>query len=102
MLVNYRLEDQVIPLVYGNPAILQNVRSGGDFYRAAVAQDRNAADREPELYFGHPGAAQINGLQMAANGAASVALFATWTALKKLNRQTAAAFDERIALLRAK
>ena len=44
MLVNYRLEDQVIPLVYGNPAILQNVRSGGDFYRAAVAQDRNAAD----------------------------------------------------------
>jgi len=55
-----------------------------------------------ELYFGHPGAAQINGLQMAANGAASVALFATWTALKKLNRQTAAAVDERIALLRAK
>jgi len=46
MLVTYRLEDQVIPLVYGNPAILQNVRSGGDFYRAAVAQDRNAADRE--------------------------------------------------------
>ena len=55
-----------------------------------------------ELYFGHPGAAEIHGLQMAANSAACVALLATWTALKKLNRQTAAAFDEQIQQLLAK
>ena len=55
-----------------------------------------------ELYFGHPGAAEINRLQMAANGAACVALLATWTVLKKLNRQTAAAFDEQIQQLLAK
>ncbi|PYS14868.1 MAG: hypothetical protein DMG17_16060 [Acidobacteria bacterium] len=55
-----------------------------------------------ELYFGHPGAAEIHGLQMAANSAACVALLATWTVLKKLNRQTAAAFDEQIQQLLAK
>jgi len=55
-----------------------------------------------EVYFGHPGAAGINGLQMAANASAWVALLATWTALKKMNRQTAASFDERIKQLRAK
>ncbi len=55
-----------------------------------------------ELYFGHPGAAEINRLQMAANGAACVALLATWTVLKKLNRQTAAAVEEQIRQLRAK
>ena len=55
-----------------------------------------------ELYFGHPGAAGINPLQMAVNGAAWVALLVTWIHLKKLNRQTAAAFDERIRQLRSK
>ena len=55
-----------------------------------------------ELYCGHPGAAGVTALQMAANGAAWVALLVTWIHLKKLNRQTAAAFDERIAELRAK
>jgi len=49
-----------------------------------------------ELYFGHPGAAGINGLQLAANGAGWVALIVAWSYLKKLNRQTAAAFDRRI------
>ena len=54
-----------------------------------------------ELYCGHPGAARINALQMAADGAAWVALLVTWIHLKKLNRQTAAAFDERIRQLRS-
>ena len=55
-----------------------------------------------ELSFGHPGAAGINALQMAANGAAWLVLLVTWIHLKKLNRQTAAAFDERIKQLRSK
>ena len=55
-----------------------------------------------ELSFGYPGAAGINALQMAANGAAWVVLLVTWIHLKKLNRQTAAAFDERIGQLRLK
>ena len=53
-----------------------------------------------ELYFGHPGAAGINGLQMAANGAAWVGLLVTWIQLKKLNRQIAAVLDEKIQELR--
>jgi len=55
-----------------------------------------------ELSFRHPGAAGINAPQMAANGSAWAALLVTWIHLKKLNRQTAAAFDERIRQLRSK
>ena len=49
-----------------------------------------------ELYAGHPNTARISVVQMAANGAGSVALLLTWVQVKKLNRQTAAAFDEKI------
>ncbi len=49
-----------------------------------------------ELYAGHPGAAEISAPQMAVNGAGWVALLLTWVQLKKLNRQTAAVFDQRI------
>ncbi len=55
-----------------------------------------------ELYVGHPGAAEISAPQMAVNGAGWVALLLTWVQLKKLNRQTAAAFDQRIRELRAR
>ena len=54
-----------------------------------------------ELSSGHPAAAGINALQMAANGAAWLVLLVMWIHLKKLNRQTAAAFDERIKPLRS-
>jgi len=54
------------------------------------------------LSFRHPSAAGINAPQMAANGYAWAALLVTWIHLKKLNRQTAAAFDERIRQLRSK
>ena len=55
-----------------------------------------------ELYVGHPGAAEISAPQMAVNGAGWVALLLTWVQLKKLNRQTAAAVDQRIRELRAR
>jgi len=55
-----------------------------------------------ELYAGHPGAAEISAPQMAVNGAGWVALLMTWAPLKKLNRQTAAVFDQRIRELHAK
>ena len=54
-----------------------------------------------ELYAGYPGAAEISAPQMAVNGAGWVALLMTWAQLKKLNRQTAAVFDQRIRELRA-
>src|SRR5213594_174090 len=54
-----------------------------------------------ELYLGYPGAAEINTAQMMVNGAGWVALLLTWVQLKKLNRQTAAVFDQRLRELRA-
>jgi len=55
-----------------------------------------------ELYLGHPGAAEISILQMAVNGVGWAVLLMTWVQLKKLNRQTAAVFDQRIRELRAR
>ena len=55
-----------------------------------------------ELYLGYPGAAEISMPQMAVNGVGWAVLLMTWVQLKKLNRQTAAVFDQRIRELRAR
>ena len=52
-------------------------------------------------YLGYAGTAEISIPQMAVNGAGWVGLLLTWVRLKKLNRQTAAAFDQRLRELRA-
>src|SRR6059036_620577 len=54
-----------------------------------------------ELYLGYPGAAEISIPQMAVNGGGWVVLLLTWVQIKKLNRQTAAVFDQRLRELRA-
>ncbi len=54
-----------------------------------------------ELYLGYPGAAEISIPQMAVNGGGWVVLLLTWVQIKKLNRQTAAVFDQKLRELRA-
>jgi hypothetical protein len=53
-----------------------------------------------EWYIGDPNAARIDWIQMSVNGAAWVALVATWPYLKQLNRETAVPFVNTIKTFR--